>query len=143
MKRILFGLLMAALFAPASTVQAQEFQVVVNAGSSFSEISKGDLSKIFQKKARKLPSGEGAKPVDQKKDAAVREAFSEAVHGRSAGQIESYWQQQIFSGKDVPPEKKDSDAAVIDFVRSHPGAIGYVSAGASLGDGVKAVAVSD
>ncbi len=57
--------------------------------------------------------------------------------------MESFWQQQIFSGKDVPPEKKKSDAEVIEFVSANPGAIGYVSVSASLGDGVKAVSVSE
>ena len=143
MKRIAFGLLAATLLFGTSEVKAQEYQVVVNVSTSISEISKDELSKIFQKKARKLPSGENAKPVDQEKDAAVREAFSNAVLGRSTGQMESFWQQQIFSGKDVPPEKKKSDAEVIEFVSANPGAIGYVSAGANLGDGVKAVSVSE
>ena len=143
MKRIALGLLAAAVLFGTSDVQAQGYQVVVNASTSISEISKGELSQIFQKKARKLPSGENAKPVDQDKDAAVREAFSNAILDRSSGQIESFWQQQIFSGKEVPPEKKKSDAEVIEFVRANPGAIGYVSASANLGDGVKAVTVTE
>jgi ABC-type phosphate transport system substrate-binding protein len=82
-------------------------------------------------------------PVDQEKDALVREAFSNAILGRSPSQMESFWQQQIFSGKDVPPAKRKSDAEVIEFVSENPGAIGYVSASASLGGGVKALAVSE
>jgi ABC-type phosphate transport system substrate-binding protein len=142
MKRIVIWLFVMALLAGGQEARAQDFQIVVNAGAGVSEISSDDLSKIFQKKSRNLPSGESAKPVDQGKDAGVRESFSEAVLGRSAGQIESWWQQQIFSGKDVPPEQKDSDAAVLEFVRANPGAIGYVSAGADLGGGVKAVRVA-
>ena len=49
-------------------------------------------------------------PVDQEKDALVREAFSNAILGRSPSQMESFWQQQIFWGKDVPPAKRKSDA---------------------------------
>ena len=142
MKRMITSLFAVALLVGAGDLQAQEFQVVVNAGSDVASISADELSKIFQKKARKLPSGESAKPVDQDKDAGVREAFSNAVLGRSAGQMESWWQQQIFSGKEVPPEKKSSDAEVLEYVRANPGAIGYVSAGAALGSGVKAVTVS-
>ena len=141
MKRIVIAFLAVLALLGAQEAQAQDFQVVVNAAAGTDEISTGDLSKIFQKKAGKLPSGESASPVDQDKDAAVRESFSQAVHGRSANQIESFWQQQIFSGKDVPPEKKGSDAEVLDFVRSNPGAIGYVSGSASLGAGVKVIRV--
>ena len=142
MKRMITSLFAVALLVGAGDLKAQEFQVVVNAGSDVASISADELSKIFQKKARKLPSGESAKPVDQDKDAGVREAFSNAVLGRSAGQMESWWQQQIFSGKEVPPEKKSSDAEVLEYVRANPGAIGYISAGTALGSGVKVVTVS-
>jgi hypothetical protein len=110
MKRIVFGLLAAAVLCGTNDAKAQEYQIVVNAGTSISEMSKDELSKIFQKKARKLPSGENAMPVDQEKDALVREAFSNAILGRSPSQMESFWQQQIFWGKDVPPAKRKSDA---------------------------------
>ncbi|NJD19259.1 MAG: phosphate ABC transporter substrate-binding protein [Gemmatimonadetes bacterium] len=140
MKRIIVALVAAFAFG-AGPGQAQEFQVVVNPSSGTSEISAAELSKIFQKKSTKLPSGEAAKPVDLGKDSGVREAFSKSVHGRSTAQIESYWQQQIFAGKDVPPDQKASDTDVLAFVASTPGAIGYVSAGAGA-SGVKVVKVA-
>ncbi len=142
MKRIIFALAAIGVLTGSQRLEAQEFQVVVHAGAGLTEISRGDLSSIFQKKARKLPSGENANPVDQGDAAAVREAFSQAVHGRSAQQLAAYWQQQVFSGKDFPPQQKGSDAEVLAYVASTPGAIGYVAAGASLATGVKAVRVS-
>ena len=142
MKRIIFALAAMGVLTGSQRLEAQEFQVVVHVGAGLTEISKGDLSSIFQKKARKLPSGENAKPVDQGDAAAVREAFSQTVHGRSAQQLEAYWQQQIFSGRGFPPEQKDSDEEILAYVASTPGAIGYVAAGASLGAGVKSVRLS-
>lgn len=143
MKRIILTVSALGMFAMAQRLEAQEFQVVVNASASLTQISRDDLSNIFQKKKNNLPSGESAKPVDLSADADVRESFSQAVHGRSANQIAAYWQQQIFSGRGVPPEEKASEDEVIAYVSSTPGAIGYVSAGASLGSGVKTLAVSD
>lgn len=142
MNRIVIVLAAALALTGAADAAAQEFKVVVHASVGADQISAGDLSKIFQKKASNLPSGEAARPVDQGKDAVVREAFSKAIHGRSASQIESWWQQQIFSGKDVPPEQKSSDAEILAWVGSTPGAIGYVSAAASVGSGVKVVRVA-
>lgn len=138
MKRIILSLV-AALAFTATDAQAQ-YQVIVNSAAGMTEISAADLSKIFLKKSAKLPSGEAAKPVDMPPSSATREAFSKAVHGRGAAQVESYWQQQIFAGKDVPPDVKGSDADVVAFVSANPGAIGYVSAGASV-SGVKVVKV--
>jgi hypothetical protein len=46
--------------------------------------------------------------------------------------VRSYWQQRIFSGRDVPPPELDSDDAVIGFVSKYAGAVGYVSGAAKL-----------
>jgi ABC-type phosphate transport system substrate-binding protein len=139
MKRIIL-LLAAALAVQAGSAQAQEFKVVVNASTGVTSIGKDELAKIFLKKARKLPGGTDAVPVDNDSD--VRAGFSQAVHGRGETAIESFWQQQIFSGKDVPPEKKPGDSQVLDYVRSTPGAIGYVSGSATVGSGVTVVTVT-
>jgi ABC-type phosphate transport system substrate-binding protein len=58
------------------------------------------------------------------------------------GAIDQYWTQSVFSGRAVPPPEKRSDADVVAFVRENPGAIGYVSQGASI-DGVKRVTVKE
>lgn len=120
---------------------AQDFQVVVNASSSVSELTSDQVSKLFRKKERRL-GGESAIPVDLNKNLPIRETFSRAVHGSSVNDIESYWMQQVFSGKDEPPDQMGTEAELLEFVRSNPGAIGYVSAGTPLGDGVKAITVS-
>jgi len=139
MKPNLFRAVMLALVAaialalPTRRAAAQGFVVIVNAAGDAS-LSKDDISKAFLKKGSSLVA------VDQSKGAAVRDAFSKAVLGRPASAVATYWQQQIFAGKDVPPSEKGSDADVIAFVKSNPKAIGYVSAGADV-SGVKAVTV--
>jgi ABC-type phosphate transport system substrate-binding protein len=130
------------LLASAARARAQDYVVVVNEANPVSTLTKDEVSKIFLKKTVKWPSGSSVAPVDQTTGTGAREAFSKAVHDRGAAAIESFWQQQIFAGKDVPPPEKASDADVIAFVRSNPAAIGYVASGAALGAGVKAVAVN-
>ena len=132
------AVVLAALAAPRAAF-AQSFKVIVNSGNATEELSADQASKIFLKQA-KFPGGAAATPVDQAKSAAVRAEFTKAVHGKSVAAVESYWQQQIFSGKDVPPASKASDDDVVAFVKATPGAIGYVS-GAAKVDGVKVVAV--
>jgi hypothetical protein len=41
--------------------------------------------------------------------------------------IKAYWQKQIFSGRGVPPEEKQSDEEVLEYVSKNVGAIGYIS----------------
>ncbi len=141
MKRIALWLLALAVLPLGKEAAAQDFQVVVNAANSVSSISADELSKIFLKKADSWPGGSSATAVDLKADSPAREAFSQAVHGRGASAIASFWQQQIFAGKDVPPEEKGSPADVIAFVSANPGAVGYVPAGTDVGSGVKVISV--
>ena len=131
----------ALMIVAGGSLQAQGFTVVANAANPAESISKSEASDLLLKKATKWPQGAAAQPVDQQKSAAVRDAVSKAIHGRPASAIASYWQQQIFAGKEVPPPEKGSDADVLAFVRANPGAIGYVSAGTDLGAGVKAVPI--
>jgi ABC-type phosphate transport system substrate-binding protein len=140
MKR--YFLTLAALSVlSAAPAAAQGFQVIVHADNPVAAIGKSDLSGIFLKKSTKFPGGKAATPVDQEKAAAARDAFSKAVHGRAATAVSAFWQQQIFAGQEVPPAEKGGDAEVIAFVKSNSAAIGYVTAGATLGAGVKAVAI--
>ncbi|MGZ8414705.1 MAG: phosphate ABC transporter substrate-binding protein [Gemmatirosa sp.] len=136
MKRILSGVasLLVLLALPTTRAQAQGYVVVVNAAGP-STLAKDDVSKAFLKKGGALVA------VDQAKSAKVRDAFSKDVLGRPASAVATYWQQQIFAGKDVPPSEKGDDAAVLAFVKGNPKAIGYVAAGTELGAGVKAVSL--
>ena len=109
---------------------AEGFQVIVNPGNPVSSLSRDLVSRIFLKKVAKWDSGLAAAPVDQDGGSAVRAAFSKVVHGKSASAVASYWQQQIFAGREIPPAEKAGDAAVIAFVKNSPGAIGYISGAA-------------
>ena len=90
---------------------------------------------------RTWESGESARPVDQV-PGPLREFFSTTVHGRSVITIELYWKRMIFSGRAVPPPEAADDEAVLEFVRSTPGAVGYVSPGAEL-HGVRTLSIDE
>lgn len=118
---------------------ATEFRVVVNRENPVSAVTRDELSDLFLKKVTSWSSGTHALPVDQA-EGAVRWAFARDIHHRSAAAIRAYWQQRIFSGRDVPPPERENDEDVLAFVRRNPGAVGYVSAAAAT-DGVKVLEV--
>ena len=124
----------------AHRLAAQEYKVVVNSANPASELSADAVSKIFLKTVSKFPEGGAATPVEPAKSSPARAAFAKTVLGRTVQNLDTYWQQQIFSGKDVPPSNKASDDDVVAFVKSTPGAIGYVSGSAAVA-GVKVVTV--
>jgi hypothetical protein len=59
---------------------------------------------------------------------------------KTPAQLKSYWNQQIFSGKGVPPPEADTASAVISYVLAHKGAVGYLPANVEA-RGVKVVKV--
>ena len=121
--------------------RAQEFTVIVNASNPVSSLPRDEVAKLFLKKTVTWGSGRTVAPVELPAAAKAREAFARTVLNKSLSQVKSYWQQQIFSGRDVPPPEKQTENDVVAFVRSNPGAIGYVSRGVDIGRGVKALSV--
>jgi ABC-type phosphate transport system substrate-binding protein len=137
-RSILLALLVAASWHQAAL--AAGYKVIVNNSNDKSSLAKKELAQLFMKKTPQWSGGTPVVAVDQTDKSAVRERFTLEVHGKSVSAVKSYWQQQIFSGRDVPPVEKSSDAQVIAFVKQNAGAIGYVADGADT-SGVKVVAV--
>jgi len=138
MKRYII-LVLAVLFFGA--INAQSYKVVVNPSNPVTSISKKDLANIFLKKKSKWESGTKITPIDQSSKSLVRKDFSTSVLNKSVGAVKSYWQQYVFAGKGTPPVEKKTDAEVIEYVKSHSGAIGYVSNKVST-SGVKVINVN-
>lgn len=136
--RAALALLLALMATPPQT----SFVAVVNEANGVTSVHAAELSKMFLGKTSRWPSGVAVVPVDLAQ-AGARAAFSEAVHHKSVAAVRAYWQQQIFSGRGVPPVEKASNGEVLDFIRATPGAVGYVAAGTPLGAGVKAIQVVD
>ncbi|MGX5913478.1 phosphate ABC transporter substrate-binding protein [Aliidiomarina sp. Khilg15.8] len=57
----------------------------------------------------------------------VRNRFEEEVLGRNAEQLRAHWSRLQFTGRATPLRDLDSDADVIEYVKSSPYAIGYIS----------------
>lgn len=121
--------------------QERGYKIIVNSSNPMVSITRENVSRIFLKKTTKFPNGLNASPVDLPANSGTRESFSKDVLGKTASSVEAYWQQLIFSGRDVPPPQKKESSA-LDFVRSNENGIGYVSAGVDT-SGVKVVTVTE
>lgn len=138
-RRLLAAAAALLLLSAARPMRAQadySFIVVVNEDNPTTALPRSAVAQLFLKRAM-WSDGQHALPVDQPEDSQTRRDFTKLVHRKSVMAIRSYWQQQIFSGRDVPPPEKRTDREVLDFVRENPNAIGYVAASAAIGDGVK------
>lgn len=101
-------------------------------------VSTEDLAAIYLIQKTAWGNGLPVVPVNREATSAVREHFSEKVFDRSPRELAEYWNRLRFQGKH-PPLVQTSDQAVLGFVRSVPGAIGYIDAGQTP-TGVKVVA---
>jgi len=110
-----------------------EFRLLIHPENPATSLSKEFVTDAFLKRVTRWQDGETVHPVDQRADTGARRVFSESVLRRSVAAVKRYWQQRIFSGRDLPPPELESDDAVVGYVLKHRGAIGYVSASAKLG----------
>jgi ABC-type phosphate transport system substrate-binding protein len=134
--------LLSTGMAPAAA-RSQGVVVVVNAANPVSTLRRDQISGIFLGKTQRWPSTpQDVLPVDQIDRQPARATFAHDVLGKSLDAIKFYWQEQIFSGRANPPPARASDADVLTYVRSNPGAIGYVAGGVELGSGVKAITIT-
>lgn len=140
-RRTALACVMALLGVSSSPAQNPlAFRVIVHADNALGVMLSSEVSSIFLKRKAQWENGVPIEPVDLSGEPEVREAFSGAIHGRSTANIRSFWNQEVFSGRAVPPLELATSRDVLEYVRSHPGAIGYVSSQASL-VGVRAVSV--
>jgi ABC-type phosphate transport system substrate-binding protein len=99
------------------------------------------VKRIFLGKEKKFSDGKEVLPVNQVPSSGARGSFDTDTLGRSSTQIAAYWSKLVFTGKGIPPEELDNDAAVLAIVADNPNAIGYVDR-ASVSDAVKAVSLN-
>jgi ABC-type phosphate transport system substrate-binding protein len=137
-------LLVVLLGAPvarlSADVRAPAYQIIVHPANPMASVEREFLADAFLKKVATWPSGEVFHPVDLPPSSPVRRSFSEEILHRSVAEVKGYWQQRIFSGRDVPPPELDSDDDVIKYVLKYEGAVGYVS-GTTRVNGPRVVAV--
>lgn len=138
--------LVLGLTAMASGVrpsaEAEAFVVIVNVANPVSSVGGELLSGLFLKRVTQWDGGLPAQPVDLTPDSPVRSSFSQQIHHKATPAVKAYWQQMIFSGREVPPPEKPSPRDVVAFVSANRGGVGYVPAGTALSPGVKTVDVT-
>jgi|HubBroStandDraft_1064217.scaffolds.fasta_scaffold07711_5 ABC-type phosphate transport system substrate-binding protein len=136
------GLALFALCATglADTRPVPVYVVIVEPSNEVTSLERKFLEGAFLKKITRWPNSSALRPADLAPNSAVRRKFTEEVLNRSVEAVQGYWQQRIFSGRDVPPPEFDTDRDVVDYVLKHVGAVGYVSGAADLG-GAKVLAV--
>ena len=139
---ILVPAVLILLILPIQAQQEMSFKIIINQNNPTDSLTKSQISKLFLKKVTQWDSGYKVFPVDLTENNDARRDFSMKIHGKAVSAIKSYWQQQIFSGRSVPPPEKISDREIIEYISANANAIGYVSKDADINN-VKVLNVMD
>ena len=110
-----------------------DYQVIVHPDNAVTDVARDVLREAYLKKAIEWPGGETIRPIDLTTRFTQRERFAHEVLRKTPAQLKSYWNQQIFSGKGVPPPEASSPGDVVNYVVAHRGAVGYIPARADPG----------
>jgi ABC-type phosphate transport system substrate-binding protein len=124
----------------ASAPPPPVYRIIVHPDNGATVLDRRLLEDAFLKKIKTWPNGETIRPADLSLGSPVRRRFSEEILQRPVAAVRAYWQQSIFSGRNVPPPELDSDEEVVSYVMKYAGAVGYVSGSASL-NGPRVIAV--
>lgn len=122
----LTALLLGAGIPPVPGAEPGIVIIMAPSPGSHATLGAADLEQIFKRKRRFWDNGQRIQPVNLPASHAVRRAFSQLVFGLSPEEMDGYWRDQYFHGE-LPPYVLGSEEAVIRFVSSTPGAVGYVS----------------
>ena len=105
---------------------AQEIMIVANPAAPVSEISRDQLRDIFIGVRSRFSDGSRAVPV-LLKGGPVHEVFLSRIVGDSPDEFRVRWRRAVFTGQGAMPKEFPSEGALLDYVATTPGAIGYVS----------------
>lgn len=122
-------LVISALLVLASTAWAAQPQIAIITALDGPQLTldQNTVRNVYLKKIFVDGKGQRLTPVNLPSRAPMRVAFSHALLHMDDTQLQDYWDQQYFQGVS-PPYVLGSADAVLRFVATTPGAIGYVEA---------------
>lgn len=123
----LFDTTSAYAVAMPASAEPVPYVVIVNVDNPITVLDHTTLTNIFLRRLTHWPNGETIRPVDRADNSDLRKMFVSDIFNQSMGAVKTYWQQVIFSGNNVPPPELNSDEAVVRYVQTHRGAVGYIS----------------
>jgi ABC-type phosphate transport system substrate-binding protein len=132
--RILALVAIAGALAVSGVMAQSSLVVIANKAVPVDKIDAGQATQMFLRQITTWPGGTRVEPVDLAEGNPLRAEFYSRVTGRSPGQLRAYWARQAFTGMGLPPRELATAEDVSRFVRTTPGAIGYVDRRNAEGD---------
>ena len=136
--RSLVGLTIAlgsSALAPAAVAPSS---LLVVAHADTPALTEDALQKIYLGKVVEV-DGRQVIPVNLSKGNVLRKDFMERILAQDDEKFIAYWTVRRFIGLGSPPREFVSVEQQIEFIRSTPGAVGYIDANAEVRPGLKTI----
>lgn len=125
MMRPLVALIIALLLAVPAGYTEEPLALVIAADSPVRQLALADVKLIYLCKSQIDNDGQRWLPLNLPANDELRRGFALALFGELPEAQEDYWNVQYFNGIN-PPKVMASEEAVLRFVSSTTGALGYV-----------------
>jgi ABC-type phosphate transport system substrate-binding protein len=114
-------------FAMITPARSEGIFIIANPSVDTSEpITRQQIAAIYLLRVTLWPDGTHIVPVNREHGCDIREQFTSLILRQGDDALAAYWNQMHFQGK-LPPLVQESERAMVAFVRTVPGAIGYIS----------------
>ncbi len=104
----------------------ERVQIVTHADVKTSHLSAREVANIFLGRKRHWDDGSRIKLAVLKRDR-MQDSFFRAIVGRSSSQYWTYWRDMVFSGSGRMPKRFASSDALLAYVATEPGTVGFIT----------------
>jgi ABC-type phosphate transport system substrate-binding protein len=105
---------------------AQSASILVHQNVSIESLSQAQLRSIFTLRQTQWPDGSAITVIVMPDSAVLHQRFSREKLKLFPYQLNSIWDKHSFSGTGTRPVQAEDVAAMLQLLRTTPGAIGYV-----------------
>jgi len=120
------ALLVGSIFLLGTIACAQDVLIVVNRTVTVPQLTENQLRDIFIGARSQFDDGARAIPV-LLKGGPTHEVFLHRHIGDSPDEFRIRWRRAVFTGQGAMPKEFTTESALLDYVETTPGAIGYIS----------------
>jgi ABC-type phosphate transport system substrate-binding protein len=125
--KILLAVTVAGLLLSGSAA-AEELLIIANPSVNVTAPpSLGEIAAIYLLRTTTWPDGSRIVPVNREAGSEARMKFTSWVLQEDNASLTIYWNEMHFMGK-LPPVVQQSEQAMLAFIQSVPGSVGYISA---------------
>lgn len=126
MNRLYRWLAAVALLGSAAASQAQVY-LVVGSASPVQSLTRKDAVNLYTGRTRQLADGQTLQAFDLPREDALRGEMYRLLTGYTLAQVNSYWSRLTFTGQTRALPVVNTEAQMVEQLRSNPKAIGYLS----------------